>query len=387
MVLGLAQSWFRYPAILRFTHIGILYLYIVLPSDLLAQKNTVIAQIDSVVAGYMQQNKMVGLSVGIVKDGKIYLDKGYGFAEVDQPAKVDSLTNFLTCSVTKLFTATAIMQLVEQGKLDIHQKIGYYLPEFIMKDVRCADITILQMLTHTSGLYWDKELKHSPNDSTALRKFAYSFNKEKLAFAPGTKFNPVETYSNTAFDLLGFLVQKTSGQLYADYICEHVLLKAGMYNSSIELKHIAESRRSSPHILRSKKPVVGGILIENTEHNPSGNLNSCTNDLCTWMLNVLALSNGNETQGILKKSTLDSMWTPKRVAPQNKNVSIGLGWWIKDTKSFGKSYWHVGNNPGYSATVIVFPDINVGIAILSNGMYAEDVVWNKIPDAILNLIK
>jgi hypothetical protein len=81
------------------------------------------------------------------------------------------------------------------------------------------------------------------------------------------------------------------------------------------------------------------------------------------------------------------MWTSRFVAPQNKKVSIGLGWWIKNSDDIGKYYWHVGDNPGYSATLMVLPEHNFGITILNNGMYAEQIVWNKIPFDIINLFK
>ncbi|MGB3079374.1 MAG: serine hydrolase domain-containing protein, partial [Saprospiraceae bacterium] len=111
-----------------------------------------IAQIDSVVSKVMEENKIVGLSLGIVKNGEIFYLKGYGTREVRKEEPVDSFTNFLTCSISKLFTATAIMQLVEKGKIDISKKLTEYVPDFVMKDPRYKDITIEQMLTHTSGL-------------------------------------------------------------------------------------------------------------------------------------------------------------------------------------------------------------------------------------------
>lgn len=354
----------------------------------LSEKSSDLDRIDSIVTHYLTENKMVGVSIGIVKDGKIYLTKGYGTREIGTSQPIDSLTNFLSCSVTKLFTATAIMQLSEQGKIDITQKLIYYLPDFKMKDQRYKDITIEQMLTHSSGLYWDMELKHSPNDSSALRKLVYSLDDKILDFAPGTRFDATKTYSNAAYDILGYLVQKISGMQYEDYIRENILLKSNMTYSSFDYRKIPAERRSSPHILRGKKVKVGGMWTENTEHSPSGNLNSCSRDLCYWMLSILSIHNNpNSSNGILKDSTLNNMWTGRHIAPQNIRVSIGLGWFIKDSEDLGKYYWHVGDNPGFSSTLMIFPEQNFGITILSNQMYAEHIVWNKIPFDIINLFK
>jgi CubicO group peptidase (beta-lactamase class C family) len=351
-------------------------------------QTSAIIKIDSIVNDYMTTNKMVGVSIGIVKDGKIYLTKGYGTAEIDKEKPIDSLTNFLTCSVTKLFTATAIMQLSEQGKIDISKKLVFYLPDFKMKDDRYKDITIEQLLTHTSGLYWDMKLKHSPNDSSSLRKLVYSLKNKILDFAPGAKFNPTETYSNAAYDILGYLVQTISGKQYEDYIRDNILVKANMPNSSIDYKLIPTGRRSAPHMLKGKVVKVGGIYSENVEHSPSGNLNSCSIDLCNWMMHNLNIyNNPNSFNGILQNNTLKNMWTTRHVTPQNKKVSIGLGWWITSSDDLGNYYWHVGDNPGFSATLMVLPEHNFGITVLCNGMYAEQIVWNKIPFDIINLFK
>lgn len=157
----------------------------------------IVEKIDSIVTAYMTAHKMVGVSIGIVKEGTIYLAKGYGTAEINKNRPVDSLTKALTCSVTKLFTATAIMQLAEQGKIEVSQKL-IFSTDSKMKDERYKDITIEHLLTHTSGLHWDMELKRSPNDSSALRKLVYSLHNKNLHFAPGSKFNALETYSNAA---------------------------------------------------------------------------------------------------------------------------------------------------------------------------------------------
>lgn len=345
-------------------------------------------KIDSIVTSYMNTNKIVGISIGIVQDGAIYLTKGYGTVQINQDKPIDSLTNFLTCSITKLFTATAIMQLAEQGKIDITKKLIFYLPDFKMKDERYKDITIEHMLTHTSGLHWDMEMKHSPNDSSALRKLVYSLEDKTLHFSPGTRFNALETYSNAAYDILGYLVQKISGKQYEDYIKENILVKANMNYSAIDYHKIPAERRSVPHILKHGKVKAGGMYAENKEHAPSANLNSCSLDMCYWIIqNLNIYNNAHAFNGVLQNATLQNMWTTRYVAPQNKKVSIGLGWWITTSDDMGESYWHVGKNPGFSSILMVFPEHNFGITVLSNGMYAEQVIWNKIPFEIINLLK
>lgn len=342
---------------------------------------------DSIIQQYMQEASIVGLSLGIVKDGQLYLTRGYGLQELGTRKTTDSLTNYMTCSITKLFTATAVMQLVEQGKIDIRQKLIFYLPDFTMKDERYKDITIEHLLSHSSGLPWDKVLKDVPDDSSALRKLVYSFSNSKLAFTPGTKFNPVETYSNAAYDILGYLVQTLSGKPYTTYIQEHILQPAGMQRSGFDHTAIAGDRKSTPHIMQKKTVKTGGIVTEGKAHDPSANLNSNAADLCHWMETILKTAKNSSTSGLLQYQSQQQMWTPRHTAPQNKAVSIGLGWWITQSASRGTYYWHVGNNPGWSATLMIFPEQNFGITLLSNGMYAEDIVWNKISFAVIDLFK
>ncbi|HTF05738.1 MAG TPA: serine hydrolase, partial [Bacteroidia bacterium] len=95
----------------------------------------------------------------------------------------------------------------------------------------------------------------------------------------------------------------------------------------------------------------------------------------------------NSFQGVLEQSTLLNMWTGRHTAPQNKRVMMCLGWFVKDAENLGKYYWHVGDNPGFSSTLMVFPENDFGITILTNGMYAEEVVWNKMSFDIINLFK
>lgn len=99
----------------------------------------------------------------------------------------------------------------------------------------------------------------------------YSLANKKLAFAPGTRFNPTATYSNAAYDILGYLVQFISGKSYEEYIKDNILEIANMPNSSIDYYKIHVERRSTPHILKRKVVKTGGIYTENAEHNPSGN--------------------------------------------------------------------------------------------------------------------
>lgn len=345
-------------------------------------------QIDSVVKRLMADNKIVGLSIGIVKDGQIFYTQGYGSKEINEVAPIDSFTNFLTCSISKLFTATAIMQLAELGKIDIKKKLTDYIPDFVMKDERYKAITIEQMLTHTSGLpnIFNKNYIQPKNDSAALTDFARKLQKERLSFDPGVQLS-AKTYSNTAYNILGLVIERITRQTFSDYIQTNILMPVGMDSSSFFYTNIHSERISKPHKMNS---LTGKVKVSNyypdiPQDKPCGNLNSCSFDLCQWMLHNLGIYNStNKAKGILKKSTLVDMWTTKRDIPPYK-TSIGLGWWVIQSDKYGKYVFHDGNDPGFSAALIVSPDNNFGIVVLCNALYPKEVVWNKIPFEIINL--
>jgi CubicO group peptidase (beta-lactamase class C family) len=344
--------------------------------------------IDSVVLQLISDNKIAGLSIGITKNESIYFLKGYGTKKINEKAPIDSLTNFLTCSISKLFTATAIMQLYEQGKIDIHKKLTDYIPDFVMKDERYKAITIEQMLTHTSGLpnIYSKNFIQTKNDSIALTLFAKKLYRKKLSFEPGVQLS-AKTYSNTAYNILGLVIEKVSEQTFSNYVDKNILQSVGMNNSSFFYKKIDASRRSTPH---KKNWLTGKIKAaayypDIAQDKPCGNLNSCSYDLCQWMLHNLSIYNNTiKGEGVIKRNTLIDMWTTKRTIPPYK-TSIGLGWWVVNSDKYGKYLFHVGNDPGFSATLIISPENNFGIVVLCNGMYPKDIVWNKIPFEIINL--
>ena len=344
-------------------------------------------QIDSVILKAMHENKIVGLSLGIVSNGKVIFVKGYGTRQVHKQEPVDSVTNFLTCSISKLFTATAIMQLVQQGKININNKLTDYVPEFEMKDQRYKQITIEQMLTHTSGLpnIRKRNFINPANDSLALTEFALKLKKKKLDYPPGVQLS-AKTYSNTAYDLLGLVIERVSHQPYVDYINQNLLQPAGMTYSSFLYQKIPVERRSAPHI---KNWLTGKVKKSNyypdiPQDKPCGNLNSCASDLCRWMICNMAIYNStSSSSSIISRQTLLSMWTTTHQIPPYK-TSIGLGWWVVDSEKYGKYLFHVGNDPGFSATLNIFPEKNLGIVILTNGEYPFQIVWNKIPFQVID---
>ncbi|CAN5856848.1 N/A [soil metagenome] len=342
-------------------------------------------KIDSLVISYLRNNTIPGISIGITKNKKIYYTHGYGFADIKKNVPVVPLTNFETGSVSKLFTSTAIMQLVEQGKIDITNKLVFYLPEFKMTDLRYRDITIAQMLTHTSGLPDVKNYNwgNADSDSLALKNYVLKPAFNTLLFAPGSD----QRYSNWAFDILGYVVEKITGENFEEYVFNHILSVTGMVNSSFDYSKIPLVRRSLPYsstIFKKYKPC--NTYPYSKEHAPCGMLNSCAVDLSEWMIEIQNIydDTSNTYKGVINHATLTKMWTtkPSDLAP---NLFNGLTWWKKESEQYGNYYFHNGTVPGFCASLTIWPENKIGIVVLCN-TNAENIAWSKIPFEIEQLV-
>ena len=173
---------------------------------------------------------LAGLAIGIVKSGELVYTQGFGVRNLDTQEPVTPRSLFLLSSVSKPFVATAIVQLVEQGKMALDAPIVTYLPYFRLKDPRYKDITVQQMLSHTSGMpdavdyHW-----YAPeDDEEALERNVRSLVDEELLAAPGEKY----AYSNVAFEVLGDVIAKVSGQTFEAYVKAHLLDPLEMHDST-----------------------------------------------------------------------------------------------------------------------------------------------------------
>ncbi len=365
------------------------------------------AVIDSIVQKLAKKYSIVGLSIGIVNQDK---KATHHFGHTDQSKKypITDSTCFHLASVSKLFTATAILQLVERNQLKLEDKLVDLLPDFKMKDQRYKAISIEHLLTHTSGLPWDNKLKESPDDQSASQFYLQNLQNKKLNFSPGGKLS-YKTYSNVAYDLLGILIEKVTGESFEQYIGENILHPLKMNQSTYFYESIDSSKLAIPQIVaddskkikrlnfqgidHKRKPLLDGsplalesydVYGEDYEHNPSGNLIATAVELNQWIHHHLTLYSNRNVDGLLAPSTLQAMWSPQRRI-SNSTTSIGWGWWIREDAELGQTVFHVGNNPGFCSILMICPEQNFGIVVLCNGWYAQEAVWYQIGEAIAKL--
>ncbi len=317
------------------------------------------AELEPKINEEIQQGHLPGLAIGVVRNGKLIYAKGFGVAKLGGNTPVTSKSLFHMASVTKTFVATAVMQLVEKGKIDLDAPVTRYLPYFRLNDERYHVITIRQMLSHMSGIpdtvnyNWDKP----EYDAGALERFVRSVADQKLVFAPGEKF----AYSNTAYEMLGDVIAKVSGESFEDYVQHNILTPLGMKDSTLLVREASPQLLTSPHVLEKDKVVVSKIFPYNRAHSPSSTLYSSIEDMSRW---AIANLNHGELDGkrILKQETAESMWQPVADALGMKE---GISWFSTDIQGH-HLVLHSGGDVGFQSLVILAPDDSVAVVAMMN---------------------
>ena len=250
-------------------------------------------KVDSIVAGKMNNYNIPGLSIGLVVSDSIIYAKGYGLKRIENPEPVTEHSNFHAASISKLFTAQAVIMLLAGNDISLDEKLTNIIPELRYEDNRIEDITIKTLLNHTSGLpdvsnyHW----KNNNQSKTSLKEYVSSL-KLRLDSQPGTQYN----YSSMAYNILGYAVEKLSKTSFEEYVKENILDVSGMHNSDFRYFKIPDSIKSSPH---SKKRITKKVYTRKTypytkEHAPSSTLNSSATDLSKWMISFLKTVESNQ---------------------------------------------------------------------------------------------
>ncbi|HEY2545027.1 MAG TPA: serine hydrolase [Candidatus Acidoferrum sp.] len=259
---------------------------------------------DGLVPLQMERSDVAGATVLVMKDGKELLKKGYGYSDVTKKSTVEpDTTMFRLASISKLFTWVSVMQLAEQGKLDIDADVNNYL-DFKIAPAFGKPITLRNLMTHTGGF---EEVVHDiifvdPKKATSLRDFMIA-NQPRRMYPPGE----IPAYSNYGVGLAGYIVQRVAAEPFEQYVSEHIFLPLGMKHSSFNQPMTTElsSFVSDGYRDTTEKPAIGFEIFNPA---PAGGVSSAAGDMEKF---GLALLNGGELDGhrILKTETRDAMWT------------------------------------------------------------------------------
>jgi len=304
-------------------------------------------------------------SILIAKGGKILVNKGYGMANYEQDIPNNGKTKFRIGSVTKQFTAVAILQLVEKGKVSLKAHISEYLPYF-RKDID-PKITVHDLLVHSSGLPNYTALpgfypEHS-RDPFKVKDFVIKFCSGDLEFEPGSTWN----YSNSGYFILGAIIEAVTGQSYADYLKEHIFEPAGMENSGYDDFNTILKNRATGYKM-GKNGLENSDYIDLSIPYAAGSLYSTTEDLYTWDRILY-------TDKILTKKSKGLMFTPYI-------AYYGYGWFVAE-KNRHKNYSHSGGINGFVCNIARYVDDDAFIAVLANREKAQEGVIAGALNAIL----
>jgi CubicO group peptidase (beta-lactamase class C family) len=296
-------------------------------------------------------------SVLIAQGGKVLLSKGYGMANLELDVPNTPQTKFRLGSVTKQFTAMAIMQLQERGLLDVNDPINKYIPEYPNGE----KITIHHLLTHTSGIpnltdfpdFLETMMLPSPVEKTIER-----FKNKPLEFEPGEKFS----YSNSGYVLLGYLIEKISGKSYEDFLNENIFQPLNMTNSGYDHSNTILKNRASGYSLGTDG-LNNAAYIDMSLPLGGGSLYSTVEDLYLW-------DRALYTERLVGKTTREKIFTPFK-------EEYAYGWSVSDLYKH-KRISHSGGINGFSSNISRYLDDDICIVVLSN--YEHSVIGKIAKD-------
>lgn len=347
---------------------------------------------DSYVQRVMRTFTVPGLSVAIVKDGKVVLAKGYGVRRMGDPTLVDAQTRFGIASNTKLFTATALAILVEEGKVEWDKPVINYLPAFAMSDPYVThELTVRDLLVHRSGLGLGAgDLLWWPPSTYNRKEIARRIRYIPLA----TSFRSAYAYDNVLYLVAGELIEAVSGKSWEEFVRTRILNKVGMSDSDVRHSgaikggNVAGTHAEVNDTVRPVDPFAS----DNT--NPAGGIMAGAADMAKWL--IVQLDSGRVADGtrLFSPASAKQLWrevTPTPISdlpagmeaqahlrPTMSGYALGLG--VRDYRGHILRQ-HTGGLPGYLSKVAMIPDLRLGVAVLTNqesGFAFESIVYQVL---------
>jgi CubicO group peptidase (beta-lactamase class C family) len=312
------------------------------------------AQIDRIAAGVMQQHGVPSASLAVVKGSKLVYTHAYGNAHInpDKPATPDM--RYSVGSISKQFTATAILILQEQGKLSLDDAVGKFVPGL----TRGNEVTIRQILSHTSGYqdYWPEDyLMTTLMKPTTAQQIIDTWAKKPLDFEPGTQWQ----YSNTNYVIAGLIVEKVSGRKLMDFLGEHIFHPLGMKSVWDCDEEKLTSTDATPYIRAALGPLRPAPKEGRGWIFAAGELAMTAHDLALWDESLIARS-------ILKPESYKEMFTEVKLK-DGKGTHYGLGVMV-DKLDDRLDISHDGEVTGFVASNEVLVDDGVAVVVLTNHM-------------------
>jgi D-alanyl-D-alanine carboxypeptidase len=318
-------------------------------------------EVDQYMQAQLVEQRIPGMTLVVVRDGTVVYGKGYGYADREAARPVKPEDRFEIGSITKSFAATAIMLLVEEGKITLDDKLDKFIAAVPQQ---WSGITIRHLLNHTSGL------PEYPDDPTFADLFANKilgeeemltrFRAYSLSWAPGTRYR----YCNVGYDILGIVVRRVTGKGYFDFLKERVFTPLGMHSARLIAPKPARADSAIGYEFKDSKhvPFVTTDAMSVYLSMAASGIELSAMDMAKWDAALY-------TDKILKQSTLALMWTDNALVQaanaDNSDIYYGLGWQLR-TQNGKRWVYHSGGMPGYVTDFMRYPEQKLTIIVFTN---------------------
>ena len=310
-----------------------------------------IAEISAIVERVRLEAKVPGLSAAVGFDGELQWERGFGSADLENDAPATAQTLFRTASIAKPMTATALLSLVEEGRVDLDAEIQRYVPSFPKKR---WPLTLRQLLGHIGGVrHYEGEEFASVKRYTDILTALEIFRDDPLLFEPGTDYS----YTTYGFNLLGAAVESAAGEPFMDALRQRVLEPAGMWNTQVDDVLAVIPGRTRFYRLGDDGTLYNAGLTDTSNKIPGGGLLSTSGDLVRFAL-------ATHKSALLKPETVVEMWTAQKLR-SGKPGRHGLGWGV-DEDDGEKRVSHGGGQQGTTTNLTILVKDGVTVAIMTN---------------------
>lgn len=338
---------------------------------LLAQPSLYTTEIDSAIL-YLSDmkavNKVPGVSITVMKKGEIVFSEGLGYADLEQRVPVDpARTKFRVGSVSKPMTAAALAKLYEAGKIDLDAPIQTYVPSFPKKE---HDITLRQLAGHIAGIrhYKGDEFLSAENYETVMEGLDI-FKDDPLLFKPGEKYS----YSSYAWNLISAAIEAAAGEEFLSYVDRVVFDELGLESTVADHVDSLIPYRTRYYERTGSGDIINAPFVDNSYKWAGGGFIATTEDLAKF-------GHAHIKEGYLKQTTLD-LWRRSQQTSDGKPTNYGIGW---RSGEFGGKKWfgHSGGSVGGITQLIIYPEEEVVVAILTN---SSNVNYRNVHHRIAHL--
>lgn len=327
-------------------------------------QDTILVKIDAFVENLITETQTPGLAIAVFKNNEISYSKTFGKLDVNSDKKVDENTLFAIGSISKSFTSAALAMLVDQGKINWDDKVLSYLQEFQLYDPWVTrEFTIRDLLLHHTGYDWTAfgTLYYGTNLSR------YEILKRLKYLKPETSFRSKLAYQNITYMIAGLIIEQVSGQTFEKFIEKNIFKPIGMNQSFAEFSNTQTNvNLASPHILKNN--TIQKVNHRNYEGiGPAGAIYSTAKEMACFGQFII-------NQGIVDKDTLiapkifSEVFKPHIYFPlfgYSEFEHYGFGWFLSSQSGY-KIIEHSGGVDGFSANIVLVPEINLGIVVLCN---------------------